>query len=93
MCTFKLEHSKSEMITPQGGLALVGHSVNRMTSLAKTSRTTVKRHGSAYIDLIYTFTGLICLGKSNIDTPCSLIQNGHRDQTIIFIGSCSSPGL
>ncbi|MET4160494.1 hypothetical protein ABIE61_000294, partial [Marinobacterium sp. MBR-111] len=31
MRTFKLEQSKTEIITPHGGLALVGHSVNRMT--------------------------------------------------------------
>jgi hypothetical protein len=35
-----------------------------MTSLAKTSRAIVKRHGIANIDLIRTYLGLICLGKS-----------------------------
>lgn len=67
MRTFKLEQSKTEIITPHGGLALVGHSVNRMTSLAKTSRTIVKRHGIANIDLIRTYLGLICLGKSDFE--------------------------
>jgi spore coat polysaccharide biosynthesis predicted glycosyltransferase SpsG len=38
MRTFKLEQSKTEIITPHGGLALVGHSVNRMTSLATRVR-------------------------------------------------------
>ena len=56
MRTFKLEQSKTEVITPHDGLALVGHSVNRgMTSLAKTSRAIVKRHGIANIDLIRTY--------------------------------------
>ena len=67
MRTFQLEQSNTEIITPHGGLALVGHSLNRMTSLAKTSRSIVKRHGIANIDLIRTYLGLICLGKSDFE--------------------------
>ena len=67
MPTFKLEQSKTEIITPHGGLALVGHCLNQQTSLAKTSRTIVKRHGIANIDLIRTYLGLICLGKSDFE--------------------------
>ncbi|MCB5160305.1 IS1380 family transposase, partial [Marinomonas sp. E8] len=67
MRTFKLEQSKTETITPHGGLALVGHCLNKQTSLAKTSRSVVKRHGIANIDLIRTYLGLICLGKSDFE--------------------------
>jgi len=67
MRTFKLEQSKTEIITPHGGLALIGHCLNKQTSLAKTSRTVVKRHGIANIDLIRTYLGLICLGKSDFE--------------------------
>jgi hypothetical protein len=56
MRTFKLEQSKTEIITPHGGLAVVGYSLNTMTSLAKTSRSIVKRHGISNIDLIRTGT-------------------------------------
>lgn len=67
MRTFKIEQSKTEIITPHGGLALIGHCLNKQTSLAKTSRTIVKRHGIANIDLIRTYLGLICLGKSDFE--------------------------
>jgi hypothetical protein len=67
MRTFKLEQSKTEIITPHGGLALIGHCLNKQTSLAKTSRTVVRRHGIANIDLIRTYLGLICLGKSDFE--------------------------
>ena len=67
MRTFKLEQSKTEIITPHGGLALVGHCLNKQTSLAKTARTLAKRHGIPNIDLIRTYLGLICLGKSDFE--------------------------
>jgi hypothetical protein len=67
MRTFKLEQSKAEIITPHGGLALVGQCLNKLTSLPKTSRSIVKRHGIPNIDLIRTYLGLICLGKSDFE--------------------------
>ena len=67
MRTFKLEQSKAEIITPHGGLALVGQCLNKLTSLPKTSRSIVKRHAIPNIDLIHTYLGLICLGKSDFE--------------------------
>lgn len=67
MRTFTLQQSKTEVYTPHGGLALVGHCLNRHTSLPKTARTIVKRHGIPNMDLIRTYLGLITLGKSDFD--------------------------
>ena len=67
MPTFKLEQSKTEILSPHAGLALVGHYLNQQTTLAKTSRTITKRHGIANIDLIRTYLGQICLGKSDFE--------------------------
>ena len=67
MRTFKLEQSKTEILSPHGGLALVGHYLNQQTTLSKTSRSISKRHGIANIDLIRTYLGLICLGKSDFE--------------------------
>lgn len=67
MRKFKLVQSKTEVITPHGGLALIGHCINQMTSLHKTSRDVAKRHGIANIDLIRTYVGLVCLGKSDFE--------------------------
>lgn len=67
MRKFKLEQSKTENLTPHGGLALVGHCLNQHTSLKKTSLSIAKRHGIPNIDLIGTYLGLICVGKSDFD--------------------------
>ena len=67
MRTFTLQQSKTEVYTPHGGLALVGHCLNRHTSLPQTARTVVKRHGIPNIDLIRTYLGLITLGKSDFE--------------------------
>ncbi len=67
MSTFKLEQSKTEILTPHAGLALVGHYLNQQTTLAKISRTITKRHGIANIDLIRTYLGQMCLGKSDFE--------------------------
>lgn len=67
MRTFTLQQSKTEVYTPHGGLALVGHGLNRHTSLPQTARTVVKRHGIPNIDLIRTYLVLITLGKSDFE--------------------------
>jgi len=67
MRTFTLQQSRTEVYTPHGGLALVGHCLNRHTSLIKTARTVVKRHGIPNIELIRTYLGLITLGKSDFE--------------------------
>jgi hypothetical protein len=67
MRTFTLQQSKTEVYTPHGGLALVGHCLNRHTSLTKTARTVAKRHGIPNIELIRTYLGLITLGKSDFE--------------------------
>jgi hypothetical protein len=67
MRTFTLQQSRTEVYTPHGGLALVGHCLNRHTSLTKTARTVVKRHGIPNIELIRTYLGLITVGKSDFE--------------------------
>jgi hypothetical protein len=67
MRKFKLEQSRTDITTPHGGLALIGQCLHRHTSLQKTARTVSKRHGIPTIDLIRTYLGLICLGKSDFE--------------------------
>ena len=67
MRKFKLVQSKTEVITTHGGLALIGHCSNQMTTFHKTSRYVAKRHGIANIDHIRTYMGLVCLGKSDFE--------------------------
>jgi len=67
MRKIRIEQSRTETYTPAAGLALVGHCINRHTSLTKAARSVPKRHGIANIDLFRTYAGLLCLGKSDFE--------------------------
>ena len=88
MRKFKLEQSKSDVITPHGGLALVGHCLNHLTTLHKTSRSIVNRRGIANMDLIRTYLGLICLGKSDFE---AVEQTRHAPYFSAAMGVKQSP--
>lgn len=67
MRTFTLQQSRTEVYTPNGGLALAGHCLDRRTPLTKTARSVVKRHGIPNIELIRTCLGLITPGKGDFE--------------------------
>jgi hypothetical protein len=43
--------------------------------MVKQARTVPRRHGIPNIDLIRTFTGLLCLGKSDFEA----VENARQD--------------
>lgn len=55
MRTFTLQQSMTEVYTPHGRLALVGHYLNQHTSLSKTTRTVFKHQGIPNIELVRTY--------------------------------------
>ncbi len=67
MRKFRIEHSRTVTYTPTAGLALVGHCINRYTSLAKTARSIPRRQGIPNIDLFRTYAGLLCIGKRDFE--------------------------
>lgn len=67
MGKFRIEQSRTEIYTPVAGLALVGECINLHTSLPKSARSIPKRHGIPNIDLFRTYTGLLCIGKSDFE--------------------------
>ncbi|EED31180.1 transposase, IS4 family protein [gamma proteobacterium NOR5-3] len=71
-----IEQSETEFYTAHAGLALVGQAVNRYTDPVKSARSIPKRHGIRNIDLIRTFTGLLCLGKSDFEA----VENIREDR-------------
>ena len=75
MKRFILEQSKTEYYTSHSGLALIGQFINRYTSLGKTSRKIKKRHGIPNIELLRSYLGLLCLGKSDYDA----LENHRAD--------------
>ncbi len=53
----------------------MGRHLNHQTTLNKTSLTLSKRHGIANIDLIRTYLGQMCLGKSDFEA----VENPRHD--------------
>ena len=82
--TFTLQQSKTEVYTPHAGLALIGHCLNQHTSLIKTARTVVKRHGIPNIELIRTYLGIICLGKSDFEAVESVRQDTFFKKALVI---------
>jgi len=68
MQKFILEQSDHDIFTAHSGLALVGRCINQYTNLAATL---ARSHGSAGrisdFDVLTSYLGLLCLGKSDFD--------------------------
>lgn len=71
----KIEQSATEFYTPTAGLYFVGHAVNQKTTLKKTLRSVIKRHGIPNIELLRTYTGLLATGKSDFEA----VENIRND--------------
>ena len=77
MKRFVLEQSNTEFYTSHSGLSLVGLCLNRFTTLCKSLRTAVPlRHGIAHSDVIKSYLGQLCLGKSDFDA----VENVRADR-------------
>jgi len=62
---FQLEQSKQEFYTSQSGMALVGMALNRYTSLASRIDKAAPKRGIATSDVVRSYLGLLCQGKSD----------------------------
>ena len=66
----------SELLTELAGLALVGLALNRFAQVRQTlDRLLPKRSGQSVGELVITYVGLLCTGKSDFDA----IEN-HRQE-------------
>ena len=68
----KIEQSDTEFYTPTAGLYFVGHAINQKTTLRKTLRTVIKRHGIPNIELIRVYTALLATGKSDFEAVANI---------------------
>lgn len=63
-----IEQADTDILTAHSGLALVGACINRYTSLAATLGKTGGRKGRiSDFDVLASYTGLLCLGKSDFE--------------------------
>ena len=64
---FYFEQSKSEIITANAGLAIVGDKLSKVKALTQQMRQIAKRHGIANIDLVRSYIGLLVQGKNDFE--------------------------
>ena len=75
MKNFTLEQSETEIYTSHTGLALVGLCLNRYGNLNKALKVIPQRHGMAHSDIVKSYIGPLCLGKSDFEA----IENRRHD--------------
>ena len=71
-----IEQSKTETYTSHSGLALIGLCLNRYSNLQKALKAGIPlRHGIEHSDIIKSYIGTLCLGKSDFEA----IENFRKD--------------
>ena len=71
-----IEQSTTETYTSHSGLALVGLCLNRYSTIHKALKAGIPlRHGISHSDIIKSYIGTLCLGKSDFEA----IENFRND--------------
>lgn len=75
MRRFIIEQSDAEIVS-HSGLALIGQALNNYSGLGEAADKNVPlRHGISHSDVLFSFLGLLCIGKSD----CDAIENVRDD--------------
>ena len=83
MKRFLLDQSKREFYTSHSGLALVGLCLNRFTSLGKSLPAAIPLcHGIAHSDVIKSYVGQMCLGKSDFEAVENVRKDGFFKESL-----------
>ena len=75
MKRFIVEQTEADL-TSHSGLALVGMALNEYTDLSQSIKREVdQRHGIAHADVIRSYIGLLCLGKSDFEAVSGMRED------------------
>ena len=78
MKRFILEQSNEEFYTSHSGLALVGACINRHSDLGRHAGRLAKGSDRiAEIDVLRSYLGLLCLGKSDYQAIASMLEDDY----------------
>jgi hypothetical protein len=77
MKRFIIEKAKDEFYTSHSGAALIGLCMNRFTSLTKRldAISKLKKGAISHADVVRSFIGLLCLGKSDFEAISAFRQD------------------
>ena len=87
-----IEQSTTENYTSHSGLALIGLCLNRYSKLQKTLKAGIPlRHGIDHGDIIKSYIGTLCLGKSDFEAIENFRQDDYFKQSLSIkqVPSCS----
>jgi len=75
MRRFIIEQTEADL-TSHSGLALVGMAISRYTELvASVTRAVPLRHGIAHADVLKSYLGLFCIGKSDFEAVANVRED------------------
>ena len=79
MKRFILEQSNDEFYTSHSGLALVGLCINKLGEMSRTVGRRNKEHADVIsgADLLRSYLGLLCLGKSDYEAVTPMREDAH----------------
>jgi hypothetical protein len=80
---FELEQSKQEFYTSTSGLALVRVALNRFTSLASRVDKAAPKRGIPTSDVVRSYLGLLCQGKSDFAAIQPFFENDEFFRTAL----------
>lgn len=90
MRRFIIEQTESDL-TSHSGLALIGMAINRYTELvASVTGAVPLRHGIAHADVLKSYLGLLCIGKSDFEAVGNVREDEFFSEAL-GIGAVPSP--
>jgi hypothetical protein len=91
MRRFIIEQTEADL-TSHSGLGLVGMAISRHTELvASVTRAVPLRHGIAHADVLKSYLGLLCIGKSDFEAVAAVREDDYFSEAL-GIGEVPSPG-
>ncbi len=89
-----IEQSSTETYTSHAGFALVGLCLNQLGAFFKALKVDIPlRHGTSHIDVIKSYIGILCLGKSDFEAIEGFRNDAYFKQALSIKQVLSSSGL
>jgi len=83
-----IEQSDDEFYTSHSGLALAGACINRHSDLGRQVGRLSRGNGQiADIDILRSYLGLLCLGKSDFQAITSMRDDDFFQQALVYLAA------
>lgn len=95
MKRFIIEQSNEEFYTSHSGLALVGLCINRYSDMARMIKRKMEKKSNviSHTDLLRSYLGLLCLGKSDYEAISSMRDDEYFKNSLAITNIASAETL